>query len=69
MERDVKYALRSRDSTVVTLTKLRAGLLRNRGSNPGSSRTLISSLKHPEQFSDPPYFILDTGDKLVGAYS
>jgi len=50
MERDVKYTFGSRDRTVVTVAQLRAGLLRNRGSNPGNNKTLIASLKHPEQF-------------------
>jgi hypothetical protein len=54
IERDAKYTFGSRESTVVTVTKLRAGLLRNRGSNPGSNKTFIASLKHPEQFWGPP---------------
>lgn len=71
MERGAKYTFGSRDSTAVTVTKLRAALLRNRRSNPGSNKTLTSSLKHPNSSVPPPplNFLLDTGGKLVGAHS
>lgn len=38
MGRDAKYTFGSRDSTAVTVTKLRAALMRDRGSNPGRNK-------------------------------
>lgn len=69
MERDAKDTFGSRDSTVVTVTKLRAGLLRNRGSNPGSNKTLISLWGMQNSSEAPLNVLLDTGSKVVGAYS